>query len=142
MLRKILVGLVAGLLVLSAALWFGGRWHLSRSVAVYGGDVHVHGLGQPVDVTFDARGVPQIWAETDADLAFALGWVHASERLFQMELIRRVAAGELAEVFGEAAYETDVRQRRIGFARKARAEAGTVDAAVRARFERPSGKPP
>jgi penicillin G amidase len=74
-------------------------------------------VAAPVEITFDARGVPQIWAETDADAFFAIGWLHASERLFQMELVRRLSRGELSEVFGDAAYDTDVHQRRIGFAR-------------------------
>jgi penicillin G amidase len=106
-------------LVLPAVLWFGGRCWLARSVARYDGTV-ASDVAQPVEITFDAKGVPQIWAKTDADAYYAIGYLHASERLFQMELVRRLARGELSEVFGAAAYETDEFQRRIGFARRAR----------------------
>jgi penicillin G amidase len=114
MMRKLLIAVV-----LLAALWFGGRAYLHRSVAQYDGTIKT-GVSAPVEIAFDARGVPQVWAKTDADAFFAVGWLHASERLFQMELVRRLARGELSEVFGAAAYETDVFQRRIGFARQAR----------------------
>ena len=110
----------AAVVLLAVSLWFGGRCWLTRSVAQYDGSVKVK-VSAPVEITFDARGVPQIWAKTDADAFFAIGWLHASERLFQMELVRRLSRGELSEVFGEAAYETDVHQRRIGFARNASA---------------------
>lgn len=104
------------LLALLIAFWFGGRWYLARSVARYDGVVKT-GVRAPVEITFDGRGVPQVWAKTDGDAYFGIGWLHGSERLFQMELVRRLARGELSEVFGELAYETDVEQRRIGFAR-------------------------
>jgi len=108
--------------------WFGGRAYLARSVASHEGTISGAGVKAPVEITFDAKGVPQVWAKTDADAYFAIGWLHASERLFQMELVRRLSRGELSEVFGEAAYETDVHQRRIGFARRAHAAALTPSA--------------
>jgi penicillin G amidase len=111
------VAVLAVIVLLLALAWFGGRWYLSGSVARYSGEVRVEGLRQPVEITFDGRGIPQIRAETDADAYFALGWVHASERLFQMELLRRLSSGSLAELFGEAAFRSDVRQRTIGFHR-------------------------
>jgi penicillin amidase len=115
------------LAVLVAMLWFGGRAYLARSVAQYDGTLQT-AVHAPVEITFDAKGIPQIWAKSDADAYFAIGWLHASERLFQMELVRRLARGELAEVFGEAAYESDVHQRRIGFARRAEASNLTPEA--------------
>jgi penicillin amidase len=106
------------LLLLAALVWFGVPLYLKRSVATYDGTLTA-GVAAPVEITFDAKGIPQVWAKTDADAFFAIGWLHGSERLFQMELVRRLARGELSEVFGEAAYETDVLQRKIGFARQA-----------------------
>lgn len=106
-------------LAVLAAIWFGGRAYLHRSLAQYDATIKT-GVSAPVEITFDARGVPQVWAKNDADAFFAIGWLHASERLFQMELVRRLSRGELSEVFGDAAYETDVFQRRIGFARQVR----------------------
>jgi penicillin amidase len=127
-LLRVVVAVVALVLV----FWFGGRWYLSRSVMAYDGAVKT-GVAAPVEITFDARGVPQIWAKTDRDAFFAIGYLHASERLFQMELVRRLARGELSEVFGKAAYDTDVFQRRIGFAR--RATASQLDGATRAAMQ-------
>lgn len=115
-----LLRIVVALVLICLLLWFGGRWYLSRSVMAYDGRVQA-AVGAPVEITFDGRGVPQIWAKTDRDAFFAIGYLHASERLFQMELVRRLSRGELSEVFGEAAYDTDVFQRRIGFARRAKA---------------------
>jgi penicillin G amidase len=132
--KLLLVALIA-LILAVVAVWFGGRWWLSGSVATYEGDVSVRGLDAPVEISFDARGVPRVRAKTDADLFFAIGWLHASERLFQMELVRRLAGGELAEVFGEDAYETDVRQRRLGFARQARRDAGSLGPRGRSALE-------
>lgn len=125
----------AVIVAIAAGVWFGGRVYLARSVAQYDGRVDVD-VAAPVEITFDAKGIPQIWAKTDADAYFAIGWVHASERLFQMELVRRLARGELSEVFGEAAFETDSHQRRIGFARRARADVGKLSPAARAAMER------
>ena len=93
---KWIIRIIIILLILFAAIWLGAPWLLSLSVADYEGDIAVAGLGNPVEITFDAKGIPQVWADTDADMYYALGWLHASERLFQMELVRRMAAGELS----------------------------------------------
>ncbi|HEX2062197.1 MAG TPA: penicillin acylase family protein, partial [Thermoanaerobaculia bacterium] len=130
---KIVVRVLLALVVLIALVWFGAPFYLRKSVTQYGGTIRT-GVAAPVEITFDAKGIPQIWAKTDADAYFAIGWLHGNERLFQMELVRRLARGELSEVFGEAAYETDVFQRRIGFARQARA--AELDASTRAVLQR------
>jgi len=121
---RVVLRVLVVLVVIVLLLWFGGRAYLARSVAPYDGTLQTR-VHAPVEITFDAKGIPQVWAKTDADAYFAIGWLHASERLFQMELVRRLSRGELSEVFGEAAYETDVHQRRIGFARRANAAALT-----------------
>lgn len=126
---KVLIHITLALLVIAALLWFGVPLYLKRSVAPYSGTIAV-GVSAPVEITFDAKGIPQVWAKTDADAFFAIGWLHGSERLFQMELVRRLARGELSEVFGEAAYDTDVFQRKIGFARQADASKLTPAARV------------
>ena len=113
---KRLVIILLVLVAIGAILWLGGGFYLRRSLPQYDGTVATH-VRAPVEITFDAKGIPQVWAKTDADVFFAMGWLHASERLFQMELVRRLSRGELSEVFGEVAYETDVFQRRVGFAR-------------------------
>jgi penicillin amidase len=119
---KIVVRVLLALVVAGLLLWFGVPLYLRRSVMQYAGSVRT-GVAAPVEITFDAKGIPQVWAKTDGDAYFALGWLHGNERLFQMELVRRLARGELSEIFGEVAYDTDVFQRRIGFARQGKASA-------------------
>ncbi|MCY7348152.1 MAG: penicillin acylase family protein, partial [Pyrinomonadaceae bacterium] len=77
----------------------------------------VAGLKDSVAVKRDERGIPYIEAQTEADLYFAQGYVTASDRLWQMDLYRRVARGETAEIFGKATLEEDKRWRKFGFAR-------------------------
>jgi len=115
------------LILLAVLLGTGVPLYLRRSVAQHDGTIKAV-VRAPVEITFDAKGIPQIWAKSDGDAFFAIGWMHASERLFQMELVRRLAKGELSEVFGPAAYDVDVKQRRIGFARRARSSALTPQA--------------
>jgi penicillin amidase len=132
---KVLLIIIVVIGVLGSGIWFGGRWILSLSVAEYEGEIEVPGIQYPVEITFDAKGIPQIWAETDRDLMFSIGWLHASERLFQMELVRRMAEGELSEVFGELAYEIDLFQRKIGIKRIAQQGLETIDPRTRAFLE-------
>lgn len=117
------------LLILFVVLWFGVKFTLSFSTAKYDGTVKVNGVQFPVEVTYDGKGIPQIWAKTNKDLYFMIGYLHASERLFQMELVRRFTLGELSELFGADAYQVDVRQRNLGFAKKAKDEIKDVDEA-------------
>jgi penicillin amidase len=67
----------------------------------------VAGLRERVTVRRDERGIPYVEAANDHDLYFAQGYVTASDRLWQMDLLRRTARGELAEIFGQAALEED-----------------------------------
>lgn len=80
-------------------------------------NLRVAGLRARVIVRRDERGVPYIEAANDHDLYFAQGYVTASDRLWQMDLLRRTARGELAEIFGRAVLEEDKRHRTYGFAR-------------------------
>lgn len=79
----------------------------------------VAGLKAPVTVRRDARGIPYIEASSAHDLFFAQGFVTAGDRLWQMDLLRRSARGELAEIFGKDVLEQDVQMRTFGFGRLA-----------------------
>lgn len=81
------------------------------------------GLRAPVEILYDSMGVPHIFAASMEDLFFAQGYVHATHRLWQMEMFRRVQQGRLSEIFGDATLETDRFLRTIGMGRAA--EAGT-----------------
>ncbi|MCP9494387.1 MAG: penicillin acylase family protein [Pyrinomonadaceae bacterium MAG19_C2-C3] len=81
----------------------------------------IAGLRATVTVRRDGRGVPYIEAANEDDLYFAQGYVTASDRLWQMDLLRRTARGELSEIFGRATLEEDKRRRIYGFARLSQA---------------------
>ncbi len=78
------------------------------------GRVTLQGLHEAVEIITDRYGVPHIYAQNEDDLYFGQGYVHASERLWQIELNRRIGAGRLAEIFGEIALEADRFARRLG----------------------------
>ncbi len=78
--------------------------------------VSLAGLRAPVTIRRDERGIPHITAQSDADLYFAQGYAAAQDRLWQMDLLRRTARGELAEIFGNTVLEEDKRHRVYGFA--------------------------
>lgn len=95
----------------------------------------VAGLKAAVTVRRDERGIPYIAASNDEDLYFAQGYITASDRLWQMDLFRRSARGELAEVLGKDALEEDKRHRTLGFAQAAEAEAAQASPRARAILE-------
>lgn len=136
MIRRALLGVAATLIIIVVGAWFGGRAWLARSVARERGTTLLPDLSAPVEVTFDSKGIPQVWASTSGDAIEALGWLHASERLFQMELIRRVAEGRVAKLFGAKALPLDTIARRMGFARQGRQDARELDTTTRRMLER------
>src|SRR5437763_13754841 len=75
------------------------------------------GLRERVTVRRDERGIPYIEAANETDLYIAQGYVTASDRLWQMDLLRRTARGELAEIVGKTVLEEDKRHRLYGFAK-------------------------
>jgi penicillin amidase len=111
---------IAGLVVLLVAVAGAGFFvYLRSSLPQTGGRIAVAGLLAPVRITRDADGIPTITAASDEDAAFGLGFVHAQDRLFQMELMRRYAAGRLAEIFGPEAVPVDRMMRVLGLYRAA-----------------------
>lgn len=96
---------------------------LRRPLPKVRGEERLPGLEGEVEIIRDALGVPHISANSLADLYFAQGYVHAQDRLWQMELNRRVASGRLSELFGEVTLEADRFLRRIGLRRAAEQDA-------------------
>src|SRR5260370_24300287 len=97
------IGAAAAVLLLAAlTLGFG---LLRASLPRLDGASGEPGLTTAVRIARDSRGVPTIEAANRLDLAYATGFVHAQDRYFEMDLSRRLAAGELAELFGQAALE-------------------------------------
>ena len=115
-LRGVLILLLIILLVLVA-----GYIYLRGSLPQVRGTVELPGLTNTVEVVRDRHAVPHIFAESKKDAYFALGYVHAQDRLWQMEFQRRVGAGRLAEVVGEPALGADKFLRTLGVYRHAEA---------------------
>ncbi|HLZ57809.1 MAG TPA: penicillin acylase family protein [Ktedonosporobacter sp.] len=90
-----------------------------RPIPQKNGIRYLEGLHEPVEIITDHYGVPHIYAQNEDDLYFAQGYVHAQERLWQMELNRRIGSGRLSEIFGPIALETDRFCRRLGMHRAA-----------------------
>ncbi|HEY1043325.1 MAG TPA: penicillin acylase family protein [Telluria sp.] len=111
---------VVGLLSLLAAAAFGVWLFLRASLPQLDGTVRSVSMNGPVTVERDARGAPLIRGANRHDIAYVTGYIHAQERFFQMDLLRRSAAGELSELFGEKALPLDRTHRLHRF--RARAE--------------------
>ena len=116
-LLRLLFGAASVVLVVAIAAW----WMVRQSLPTLDGEFTAAGLESPVSIERDGQGMPTITATNRRDLAFATGFVHGQDRFFQMDLIRRQAAGELAEVFGTAALPVDRRYRFHRFRARARA---------------------
>ncbi len=96
-------------------------WLLIRgSLPQYAGESHLSGLGAPVTVERDTLGSVTITGRSRMDVTRALGFVHAQERFFEMDLMRRQAAGELAAIFGEGALALDMESRKYRMRARAR----------------------
>ena len=112
--------------VVGTALWL--RHSMRAALPQLDGDIHVAGLSAPVSVTRDAQGVPSIQAQTVDDVLFAQGYVTAQDRLWQMDSLRRHAAGELAEILGSTLVEHDRMQRTLRMRETAEAAVGVLPA--------------
>ena len=122
------------LLAAGAAVLVGG-YVLRRPVPRGKGKVSLQGLREGAEIIRDRWGVPHIYASNVEDLAFAVGYAQAQDRLWQMELNRRAACGTLSELLGEQALEIDRMTRRIGFRRAAERDWREADAEERSALE-------
>ena len=111
--KIILIVLVVFVLILSAGAYLFIQSHKSQ----YSGELTLSGLQEDVNVYFDTYGIPHIYAQNEEDAYRALGYVHAQDRLWQMELMRRIAPGRLAEISGKDLLETDIFFRTLGINR-------------------------
>jgi len=109
--KRILLALV----VIIAMAVLGIYIYLQNLKPDYSATVKMPGLSKEVEVVYDNYGIPHIYASNEEDLFYAFGYVHAQDRLFQMEILRRLADGRLSEVFGEAAVKSDRYFRLLSF---------------------------
>src|ERR1700674_3072570 len=111
---KTFLGIIIVLLPLALTLGLLFNNLAKNSFYPTSGQVKVSGLGSQVKVYFDDYGVPHIFAANETDMYFAMGYMHAQDRLWQMDLTRRVAEGRLSELFGSKALDFDKLFRTIG----------------------------
>lgn len=116
---KVLAACIA-ILILCFFIIMGSVYYLfAKEVPQDNATIALPGLENTVEAIYDSFGVPHVYGRSDKDLVRTLGYLHARDRLWQMDLIRRAASGTLSEVFGEGAYEIDTFQRSIGLRRTA-----------------------
>ncbi|MGC9347749.1 MAG: penicillin acylase family protein [Anaerolineae bacterium] len=118
--------------VLAPLLKSALTWLSRRRLPKMDGELSLRGLQAPVEVLRDRWGVPHIYAESTSDLFIAQGFVHAQDRLWQMEVNRRTAAGRLAEMLGPDAVEMDRQMRTLTLRRVAEQEAQLLEPEVHA----------
>ncbi len=133
--KRIVTRSVAAALLLLLAAAVAAFLALRASLPQLDGEIIVHGLGSSASIARDLDGIPVITAASREDLAFATGFAHAQDRFFQMDMIRRQAAGELSEIVGEVALSVDKRYRFHRFRERARAVAATLTDDERAILE-------
>src|SRR5450830_1136605 len=121
---KIIAILLTLLLVVAGAI---AGWYIYTKLPQRSGSVPLQKLQAKVSVRYDERGVPHIKAENESDLYRALGYVHAQDRLFQMEMVRRLAQGELADILGPKLVEMDKLFRTLGIREHAQNKAEQMD---------------
>jgi penicillin G amidase len=130
--RRVLLKAAAAIVLVAVVAALGGYLYLRRSLPQTGGTTTVNGLSAPVEIIRDADAIPHIFAANKTDALFGLGYAHAQDRLWQMELQRRIGHGRLSEVLGPAALPQDRFLRTVGFGRAAKtAWASTPDWAKR-----------
>lgn len=120
--RKLLIALGVFLAAL-AFVGLAGTLYVRSAAPERDGSVEAMGLSAPVEILWTEHSVPHVWAGSLEDALFTQGFLHARDRLWQMELVRRAVQGRLAEVMGEGALGTDRFMRRLGLWDAARASA-------------------
>ncbi len=123
-----ILAVVSVVLVAAVGLW---QWYRQASLPEHEGTLIVRSLSSPVQIVRDDAGVPTITAKTEADALFALGYVHAQDRLWQIEFNRRIGQGRISELVGSAGLDTDRFLRTLGIYRRAQAIVRELDPETR-----------
>lgn len=125
---KIALRLFATLIVMALLVALAGYIWLRQSLPQLDGSLALSGLKAPVEVVRDSNGVPHIYAASVEDAYFTLGFVHAQDRLWQMEMNRRIGSGRMSEALGAATLDADKFLRTLGVRRVAEATLKSLDA--------------
>ena len=124
---RVLLGLIVFFVLLVIGFAVFGTITVRSSFPEVDGEIQLSGLGGPVDVYRDQYGIPHIYAESQRDLFFAQGYVHAQDRFWQMDFWRHIGSARLSEIFGESQLETDQFLRTLGWARVVESELQLLD---------------
>ena len=127
-----MVRVALGTMAVIAVLGGLTSWLVWQALPPSGLRLHVADLSAPVLITLDPDGIPRILAATEEDGATALGFMHARDRLFQMDLMRRAASGRLSEIAGAATLPLDRSMRMLGLRVRAAEDAAALDDDTRA----------
>lgn len=117
---KLLKRILLALLILIVIAGTAGYFYLQNLKPDYNANLQLPGLSAEVEVLYDNYAIPHIYAQNEEDLFYAFGYVHAQDRLFQMEMLRRLADGRLAELFGDKALASDKFFRMLSFREQAK----------------------
>ncbi len=128
--RLVTAGFVLAGLAMTLVYYFG-----SRSLPDYSAEVTLDGPNAPIEIVRDNANVPHIFAQTDADVFFGLGYAHAQDRLWQMTMLRRTVQGRLSELFGDRTIQIDALLRRLDLYNLAVQSVEAQDARTRAALE-------
>ncbi len=131
MILRLLRVTVLFLAMVLVALTVAGVWLVRRPWPQTEGTLYLEGLYAPVEVFRDAHGIPYIYAQNTHDLFLAQGFVHAQDRLWQMDFHRHLGMGRLSEIVGEAALEADIFLRTVGVNRGAQQDYAHLDQATK-----------
>ena len=117
---KVTIGIIVSLIIIFIIGGYIFYNSLTESLPIYEGELKAPSLKSEVKIYFDSLAVPYIFAENDEDVAFTLGYLHASERMFSMDMIRRAGEGRLSEIFGAETVPFDRMFRTVGLNRTAK----------------------
>jgi penicillin amidase len=108
--KRFFIGLIVFILLIAIGIYI----FLKSTAPNYSGSVKLEGLKAEVEVLYDDYGIPHIYAQNEEDAYYALGYAHAQDRLFQMEMLRRAAGGRLSEILGPDLLNVDKLFRTLG----------------------------
>jgi penicillin amidase len=120
--RRLLLAILAALVALPIIALAAGWGVMRVTLPPARGEAAIAGLSGPVEITLDRHGIPYVRAGSELDLWAAIGWLHARDRMFQMELMRRGAAGRLSELIGAQGLRLDRYMRLLGLVQAAEAD--------------------
>lgn len=117
---KVTIGIIVSLIIIFVVGGYIFYNSLTESLPVYEGELQALSLKSEVKIYFDSLAIPYIIADNDEDVAFTIGYLHARERMFSMDMIRRAGEGRLSEIFGSETVPFDRMFRTVGLSRTAK----------------------